>query len=363
MRSAHVTEETLARLAHGQITSEDASDVIGHLRSCVPCASLGRRTAEPELAHLRASLGTVGKIAEERHLDPEAELIPYVDGTLGPVEREIVETHLDDCAMCAAEVADLRAAVRPAPRRWWLGVVAAVLFLGVLVAVILALRSSRLAPAPPPVVRRQPETTTTAAVPTPPVRTAARYADPEWEHLVADAISSGDLPRSRRLDALQSGADVLRGTSTAPDAIAPAGIVVEDARPTFTWPRREDGVYEVFLFDGDRQVARSGSLSAPSWTPPTELPRGRTLTWQVEISRKDALETIPAPPAPPARFLVVSESEERELRRAGEAKDADDLLLAVLYARAGLRRESEEALRKAAAHGDAAAAQLLARRP
>ncbi|MBV9497191.1 MAG: zf-HC2 domain-containing protein [Acidobacteria bacterium] len=354
-----MTEETLARLAHGQLTSEDASDVIGHLRSCVPCASLGRRTADPELAHLRASLGTVGKVVEERHLDPETELVPYVDGTLGPVEREIVETHLDDCAMCTAEVADLHAAVRPAPRRRWLGVVAAVLFLGVLVAVILALRPSTLAPTPPPVVRRQPETTTTATAPTP---TATRYADPEWEHFVADAISNGDLPRSKRLEDLQEGADILRGTSATPDAIAPAGIVVEEARPTFTWPQRLNGNYDVFIFDGDRQVAQSGSLSKTSWTPTTDLPRGRMLTWQVEISRDDALETIPAPPAPPARFLIVSESEERELRRAREAKDSDELLLAVLYARAGLRRQSEEALRKAAAHGDAAAAKLLARR-
>jgi anti-sigma factor RsiW len=43
------------------------------------------------------------------HLDFAEELAPYVDGLIDGTDREVIEIHLRECAICAREVSDLRA--------------------------------------------------------------------------------------------------------------------------------------------------------------------------------------------------------------------------------------------------------------
>ena len=113
--------------------------------------------------------------------------------------------------------------------------------------------------------------------------------------------------------------------------------------------RRE--VYTVAVTD-DRfqQVAGSGPLTATNWTPQSELPRGRVLTWQVTARLADGSTVIaPAPPHPEARLIVLDESaaaavEEQRVRLA-----AHPLELGILLAKTGLVAEAERELSRAAA--------------
>jgi hypothetical protein len=58
-------------------------------------------------------------------------------------------------------------------------------------------------------------------------------------------------------------------------------------------------------------------------------------------------------------FRIVTEPDHRELAQARERHRDDDLLMAVLYARSGMRAEAMQALRRAAAAGNAAAERIL----
>jgi hypothetical protein len=276
----------------------------------------------------------------ERHLDLDAEMVPYVEGVLGGAELEIVESHLEDCAICRGEVDDLRRVSPAVPRRRWpLFAIAA----SVLIGFILVLVTSIDRP-PPPAPRPSPPT---AAV-SPPARASVR---PEWTALVDRALSEGRLPVPDSLAALRGGATVLRGDAVPQvRAFAPDGVVVETTRPRFTWPAAPGATYTVFVFDGDQQVVDSGPLKRTEWVSDRPLARGRTYSWQVETAHGDTKSIAPAPAA--AKFRILGAQEHQELEAARAAHADDPLLLAVLAARAGLLEEARKELAKLASSPD-----------
>jgi hypothetical protein len=178
--------------------------------------------------------------------------------------------------------------------------------------------------------------------------------DPEWQRLIAAAGSSGRLPFPASLAALSASPDTMRGPSGSIERISPAGFVVDEVRPTFTWPARETGTYTVYIFQDDREVMRSAPLRTATWKPDRDLPRGSTLAWQVEVTGTDSFETIPSPPAPPAMFRIVSEANHADILRARSLHPEDHLLLSVLQARGGLRTEALASLRRAAIDNETA---------
>jgi hypothetical protein len=247
------------------------------------------------------------------------------------------------------------------PRRKWLWVAAAVAaaiaiaFLVTLVRWPTAPPGQRTPvvrkPAPPP-PRRAPE----RVAPAPPA-----YARAEWAQLVAGVLAAGQLPFPSDLAILRGGLEPVRGEAPGPTTtLVPAGIVIDETRPAFSWPPRAGATYVVSIFDGDREVAHSEPLTTRAWTPPRALPRGRTYTWQVEAKTAGGIEVLPAPPAPPARFRIVGAGEHAELEAARAAHPDDHLLLAALYARAGLEAEAKEQLRQVEAPSDPRVALLRA---
>jgi hypothetical protein len=175
----------------------------------------------------------------------------------------------------------------------------------------------------------------------------AAYDNAEWDALVAAAVKSGSLPLPADLVMLYAANDIVRGPEGDAARVQPAGKVVDDVRPRFSWPARDGATYTVFIFDGPREIVRSRALRETQWTPERALPRGRLLTWQVEAARGDLVETLPHPPAPPASLRIASERDHRDLDHARQRYGDDDLLLGVLYARAGMLDESAAALRRA----------------
>ena len=88
----------------------------------------------------------------------------------------------------------------------------------------------------------------------------------------------------------------------------------------------------------------NGSLVCQG-TDPTSLPFEPIYQWQVRAESGGTDVVSPTPPAPPAQFRVLDSAEAAELAEAETRYDDSHLLMALLYARAGLLDESEEELR------------------
>lgn len=275
--------------------------------------------------HERAARNLLASLGEpERHLDFDTELAPYAGGAAGPAEREIVESHVEDCAMCRAELDDLQRlaaamrSTRPMPLR--LLALAASLVIAVIAAVLL-------------LARREP-------APIQPSPIATVYANAEWAQLVEQSLRSGRLPEPAIAPppATQEGA--LRGGAVPKGSLTPSGVVIETVRPTLAWTSSQDASYVVTLVSGDEEIARSERLVAAHWTLPRDLPRGRTYQWQVEVSRGGATSLLPSLPTPLPSFRVLAAREHGDLERARATHPRDALLLAALAARYGLADEA-----------------------
>ncbi|HYI10802.1 MAG TPA: hypothetical protein VEK57_17210 [Thermoanaerobaculia bacterium] len=367
MSDSHVTRETLTRLRQHELQPQELTDALRHIGTCSACALLAAPAIDAADLHAAITTPEVG------HLDPLGQLIPYVDRALDTADREIVESHLQDCAMCRAEVDDLRAlAGRKAMRRWTertartarpaadrgrlLALAAAIVVVAFLIAVFFRTRPAGVTP---PLQR--PEVRGTVPVP-PPVQPAPppRPTNPRWERLVADAVVRGRLPYPADLAELDPPPDVLRGTEGSAKAeLSPAGVVIDETRPELRWEGREGAAYVAWIYEGETEIARSGRLTAPRWRPGRALPRGRTYTWQVEVEQNGATVILPAPPAPAAMFRILTDEQSSEIRSARAQQPDDHLLHAVLFARNGQRAEAEAALRRAAAAGNADAKAML----
>lgn len=336
--NAHVTAEMLGRLARRTLAGAELTTTLRHVGECGICADRAAAALEPEVDAMRNELAAA---QESPHIDPETELAAYVNGTLGPVAREIVETHLEDCAMCRAEIDDLMKFARPPARRSAIPLfAAAAAATAVVTTVLLTRRTGVTEPHTPPVA---PPVVTASGAPNTPVRS---YANAEWDRLVREALRSRRLPMAD-LTSLEGESDPLRGsTDRAPAALQPAGVVVDDVQPRFTWPPRESATYVVKVFDGDEEVAHSDALTVAEWRPRGALRRGRTYVWQVTVQSAESTTILPAPPAPSAMFRIASQHDHDELAEARRGYPNDHLLHAVLAARAGLRTEAIEALQR-----------------
>jgi hypothetical protein len=227
------------------------------------------------------------------------ELAGYVDRTLDPISREVIDAHVRDCARCRRELHDLQSFAKPSRRRW-------LMFAGVAAAAVVLFFLLR--PAPP----------------------------------------QRELHIPQHVLALRSSTHALRGRTSAggPEPLAPLGAVVINDRPAFTWAALPNARYRVEVFDTSfRSVAASGELDAPRWTPPAPLPRGGTYLWQVTAMTPAGSVTAPRPPSPEARFLVLDASHADALARLERSEPRPSLALGVAYAEAGVLDAAERELR------------------
>lgn len=280
------------------------------------------------------------------------ELAGLVDGTLGEVEEEIVRMHLEDCAMCAGELDDLRRLAAPAAiarRRPWMRnawLLAASLLMAVAIGSWFIAREQQ---AP-----------------------KGRHAPATFRNVVVLHDATGEIALDERgqvhgiaLPLASTAAALLRNPSLAPPAvlasvrsasstlrgseeqalavIEPVGRIVLEDRPQFSW-KGARGNASVAVYDESslRRVAASGTVRGGRWTPDAPLPRGVTLTWQVSADGMLA----PPPSVPPARFRIV---DAQAFTRIGEARrSGSHLLLGAALAEAGLRDDAEAELRQLA---------------
>lgn len=329
MDTNHVSIYDLGKLARRELAADAVVAVARHIRECEACASYARRMMNARRVEEAFGLDDV---------EHPSDLAAYVDGD--PSHRESIEAHLEWCDRCredAGDLAEMRDHLKKRTSRPFVYAAAAVIVVA-LAGVAFFYRPSAPALPAPHVIHRPPAP--------PPVAARTPYDRADWESAVNDALQSGAVPRPRILGEIRSPLEMLRGTAAAnAAALDPAGVVIDTTHPAFTWTASKDARYVVSVFDGDRRVASSGTIASPPWTPRKSLPRGRTLTWQVEIAGTS--ETIPAPPAPPAMFRIIDAATARDLDDARAHYASDHLLLGILYARAGLQADAEKELRAA----------------
>jgi hypothetical protein len=343
----HVDPAQLERFAEGELPAEEIRAIQDHLRACSACTALARDRARPALGALRRNLET--DVAAPLEHPRRDELVLYARGRADRVQSELIASHLDECEECVAAVAR-GGRLKPALRHAWIAAAAVLL----VILTMLVLRKPGAPPRIATVDAPRPAATAPRPAAAPPLPATAQYADAGWNALVREAKESGRLPLPSDLDALRRSPDVARGARGAVETLQPTGRVIAEVRPQFSWPARDSATYTVYVYDGEREIARSAPLPERGWTPPRALPRGRLLTWQVEAARGESIETLPRPPAPPAVFRIAREEEWRDIARARAAHPGDDLLLGILYARAGMLDEAGHALRRAAASDPAA---------
>ena len=157
---------------------------------------------------------------------------------------------------------------------------------------------------------------------------------PQWDVLVAGALRTRQIARPSELFDVRASPDRTRGIDAPParPLLEPSGVIVEQPRPTFSWPETPGATYVVSIYDGGQCVARSGTLRSARWVPETPLAGQRVYAWQVEVRRGDAVvAVIPETPDPPALFEVVGEAMVHDLETARRLFPEDHLLLGVLY--------------------------------
>jgi hypothetical protein len=306
---------------------------------------------ESKVARTVSSLEALLGGQEPGHATYE-ELAALVDGTLDNVQEEIVRTHLDDCAMCAAELAALREVAQPPRpvvvdhgawgRTFWL--VAALLIVAIGIGSWLVTR-----PSPEPMPGQTPAT----------VRNVVELRDAGGTialdergqvHGVAGPLAGTAaallqaplLAPPAVLAAVRTVAPVLRGSHEQQLAVvAPAGRVVLEDRPQFSWSgARGSARVTVYEESSAKRVATSEAVRGGVWTPSAPLPRGVTLVWQVASGD----ELAPSADSGPARFRIV---DAQAAARIGEARQTGShLLLGKAFADAGLRDDAEAELRQ-----------------
>jgi anti-sigma factor RsiW len=160
---------------------------------------------------------------------------------------------------------------------------------------------------------------------------------------IKSALATRRLARPSSINELDRQTGTLRGAGKRNGLpfglLAPLGVVVESARPTFRWqPLAGADAYNVTVTDDQlNEVATSGPLTATSWRAPQSLARGAIYSWQVTAHKKGGQSvTSPAPPAPQAKFQVLAQTRLTELRHARRLYPNSHLALGVLYAQAGL---------------------------
>jgi hypothetical protein len=334
----HLTPDEIHRFVAHSLPPERVT----HATRCATCLAAARERYDRAAAGRAVAATLLEDDGQDEHLTTE-EISRFARGESIGNAREIVESHLEWCPRCADDVehTHLRSV-----RSRRVAAIAATLAAGAIGLGAWLFRAPQTTPRALPTSR-------------PPV---ARVAD-LWAPRVASARAAGRLAMPDVIKTLRPERGALRGTSASPAHVTlrPAGSVVEDDRPTFRWNRIERAVcYRVLLFEGTRQVMTSEKIATTSWQPPQPLKRDATYEWQLIATLPRSELAVPAPPAPPALFRVLSHSTREDIEAARRAHPGDRLLLGILYAEAGVLDRAEEELRAYAdAHRDDANAVAL----
>ena len=404
----HLTQKQFEEYARQQLQPVELLTVADHLSECELCRQNldARMQSDATFLALRAQVFD-GTSEPREHLTTE-QMADYVERSFSGEQLQLLSDHLSACESCSLAVADLRdfrneiapsldREYGPQPtvapvKGWWRrtfaalptffraapvpafgGVALAVLLLAMIGWSILRKQSEQhpnqqaaVVPGPSvqPVEVPSPLPTATALV-----AVVAQLNDggrvltvdqqgklsgaeslpAEYQNRIRQALVNQRIERAPELKGLTRSSSSLMGSDNETNQFSvsdPVGVVVMSDHPTFRWSPMEGASYVVEVYDSKfNPVAKSLQLTGNSWTPPQALPRGETYSWQVKAAKAGQEVTSPRPPAPQARFRILDQAKTNELAKAKRAYGSSHLTLALLYADAGLLKESEQELR------------------
>lgn len=171
----------------------------------------------------------------------------------------------------------------------------------------------------------------------------------EYLRLAQEALQTQRAVTPAGLSRLTRKAGILLGGPQEGVSFAltsPVGTMVRSNRPVFRWHALGGATaYVVAIYDANfNEVATSPSLPTTEWQPQGVLDSGKIYSWQVTAERGQTQITSPSPPAPEARFEVLSPTDVVRLQRAENDLAGSHLMLGLLYAQAGLLDEAEQEL-------------------
>jgi putative zinc finger protein len=324
----HPTERQIEAYARRTLAPADLLALDDHLAACDECRrqAAARAGLPAGVESWRAEL-----LPLESHLSDEDVL---ACATGGPDATPPIDAHLRACGICARAVADLRA--HATGRRPWFRYAAAA------AAIVAVGMSAWLWRTPPGAVR-----------PPDPLLAGLEALPPDAQARVRAALRAGVAAPPAVLTELGTASETLMAPrpspGTTPDTFrlrAPVATITVSDQPAFRWePLAGADDYTVLVSDERLQpVARSTAVSSPEWTAEPPLPRGRVYLWQVTARRGGQSVSAPVPPAPPARFAVMSAEEASLLEEVTRRHPGSHLLAGILYAQAGARAEAEAQL-------------------
>ncbi|MFZ0301303.1 MAG: hypothetical protein WAL75_01405 [Terracidiphilus sp.] len=331
-----------------------------HLAVCPECRAALEREAQagPAFAGLQADF-----IASETHLEYE-QVLGLAEGKKVSAEVEFHATH---CGSCAYQVEELRqfvadtaevsrssSALQPVARRaqilsWKPRLAWSALAATIILGAGLYWQSS---------VHTTKSAATLASLRDGDYELSldesgqlrgAEGLQPDQRQALRTALDSGRLA-VKKISAFTAGQqETMLGAPVAPapfKVISPLNRVVIDDRPTFTWEAMPAATgYRVRVYaSGYRKIAESSLIRGTSWQAASALPRGQSYTWTVTAEGPKGEVRSPAPPQPEAEFKVIDAFTAAILGRASSSRGTDHLLLAVLYARAGVIDEARAQL-------------------
>lgn len=383
----HLLDQNLEQYAAGSLSSLEFLSVDDHLAECDQCRNrLARlRNAEARIGSFLAQFQNVS-IEHLQYEDLEA----YVDHTCDETDREIMGSHLQDCLACTQQVSELQKAVAGGPSfgrkvifLWnsprysspfrLVAAAAVVACFAFVLALVTGSKDDgglqarlrmeqqknlhsqqelktarqkiaeleRATTSEPLVASLRDNAKTVGVTKSGNLLGAQEYSE-HYQQLAKLTLQDQRIPLPSWTAKLRGQEVTLMGQNTAQSfhLSQPIGVVVETARPRFTWlPLQPGAQYRVDIFNSQfHRVAASEMLQDTSWTPISDLPRGTTYLWKVTAVVNGKETVSPVPPEPEAKFKVLEEIQLVELNRA--RTNGSHLWLGLVYADSGMIREA-----------------------
>jgi hypothetical protein len=391
--SEHLEKNLLQKYGNRQLNPAELISVVTHLESCEQCY---KEFSEifPQIDQTTAEFNHVIINQDEPfHLDYDEHLRPYIDETINEIDRDIIESHLENCSSCSHQVRDLREFKESLELKklkqeiaekakesvwtkfgsWFTANTKFLAFASLLIAASLlglfaffnfpkpndqVKNESNINVAVPiqtPITAATVEVVTPASIiesninkPTPTLKNANTATTPTPKPSPKPAITPqetelAEIKLPNYLKDLQTKTDKLRGNNDGRaeqiPILSPNGKVIRESSPTLNFTKIE-GIesYEVSIYDGSTRIKKE-TISANSWRVPVNLPNGKLYEWQVSAKSGDKNYLGQG------KFYVVSQAEENKIRQA-----KDSLQRGKAFAKAGLlddaRREFKQYLKQ-----------------
>jgi hypothetical protein len=388
----HLNKNLLQKYGNRQLNPAELISVVTHLENCGKCY----KEFTEMFPQINQTIADFNKEIINRnepfHLDYDEHLRPYIDETINEIDREIIESHLENCSSCSHQVRDLREfkeslelkklkqeiAEKAKESVWtkfgnWFTANTRILAFGSLLIVVSLLGLFAFFNLPKQNDQAKVEPNINVAVPiqTPNVTPTDGVVTPTPTNIKVETNVNKPLPTVKNVNVtatptpsptitpqetelaeiklpnylkdLRTKTDSLRGNSDGKTEqiaiISPNGKVIRETSPTLNFNKLEGiETYEVSIYNGSTLIKKE-IISSNSWRVSVTLSKEKLYEWQVSAKSGDKNYLGQG------KFYIVSQVDENKIRRA-----KDSLQRGKAFAEAGLiddaRREFKQYLKQ-----------------